>query len=114
MSASTVAITAIVYWITQKWLLPTLGKYEGSMKVVAYHPLSRKERRAIMISIVVAAIYVALILWLTFSSYGILRCEWWFDAFAFIAGILFLLSLGQVLREWLMDSVPDGIALTMM
>ena len=52
MSASTVAITAIVYWITQKWLLPTLGKYEGSMKVVAYHPLSRKERRAIMISIV--------------------------------------------------------------
>ena len=43
------------------------------MKVVAYHPLSRKERRAIMISIVVAAIYVALILWLTFSSYGILR-----------------------------------------
>ncbi len=46
---------------------------KGSMKVVAYHPLSRKERRAIMISIVVAAIYVALILWLTFSSYGILR-----------------------------------------
>jgi len=30
MSASTVVITAIVYWITQKWLLPTLGKYEGS------------------------------------------------------------------------------------
>ena len=95
MSASTVVITAIVYWITQKWLLPTLGKYEGSVKVVAYHPLSRKERRAIMISIVVAAVYVALILWLTFSSYGILRgVNGGLMHSPFIAGILFLLSLG--------------------
>ena len=94
LCASTVAITAIVYWITQKWLLPTLGKYEGSMKVVAYHPLSRKERRAIMISIVVAAIYVALILWLTFSSYGILRgVNGGLMHSPFIAGILFLLSI---------------------
>ena len=61
MSASTVVITAIVYWLTQKWLLPALGKYEGSVKVEAYRPLSRKERRAIMISIIVAGIYVALI-----------------------------------------------------
>ncbi|MBV3840214.1 AbgT family transporter [Bacteroides xylanisolvens] len=95
MSASTVVITAIVYWITQKWLLPTLGKYEGSVKVMAYHPLSRKERRAIMISIVVAAVYVALILWLTFSSYGILRgVNGGLMHSPFIAGILFLLSLG--------------------
>ena len=57
MSASTVVITAIVYWLTQKWLLPALGKYEGSVKVEAYRPLSRKERRAIMISIIVAGIY---------------------------------------------------------
>ena len=35
MSASTVVITAIVYWLTQKWLLPALGKYEGSVKVEA-------------------------------------------------------------------------------
>ena len=66
-------ITGIVYWVTQKWLLPNLGKYEGSVKVEAYRPLSRKERRALMVAVVVAGIYVALILWLTFSSYGILR-----------------------------------------
>lgn len=84
------------------------------MKVVAYHPLSRKERRAIMISIVVAAIYVALILWLTFSSYGILRgVNGGLMHSPFIAGILFCFLWEQVLREWLMDSVPDGIALTM-
>ena len=95
MSASTVVITAIVYWVTEKWLIPKLGNYEGGIKVEAYRPLSRKERRAIMISIVVAAIYVALILWLTFSSYGILRgVNGGLMHSPFIAGILFLLSLG--------------------
>ena len=66
------------------------------MKVVAYHPLSRKERRAIMISIVVAAIYVALILWLTFFFlWNFAGGEWWFDAFAFLLPVFcFLLSLG--------------------
>ena len=88
-------ITAIVYWVTEKWLIPKLGNYEGGIKVEAYRPLSRKERRAIMISIVVAAIYVALILWLTFSSYGILRgVNGGLMHSPFIAGILFLLSLG--------------------
>lgn len=95
MSASTVVITAIVYWVTEKWLIPKLGNYEGGIKVEAYRPLSRKERRAIMISIVVSAIYVALILWLTFSSYGILRgVNGGLMHSPFIAGILFLLSLG--------------------
>ena len=48
-----------------------------------------------MISIVVAAVYVALILWLTFSSYGILRgVNGGLMHSPFIAGILFLLSLG--------------------
>lgn len=95
MSASTVVITGIVYWVTQKWLLPTLGKYEGSVKVEAYRPLSRKERRAVMVAVTVAGIYVALILWLTFSSYGILRgVNGGLMHSPFIAGILFLLSLG--------------------
>ena len=95
MSASTVVITGIVYWVTQKWLLPNLGKYEGSVKVEAYRPLSRKERRALMVAVTVAGIYVALILWLTFSSYGILRgVNGGLMHSPFIAGILFLLSLG--------------------
>ena len=46
-------------WVTQKWLLPNLGKYEGSVKVEAYRPLSRKERRALMVAVTVAGIYVA-------------------------------------------------------
>lgn len=48
-----------------------------------------------MISIIVAGIYIALILWLTFSSYGILRgVNGGLMHSPFIAGILFLLSLG--------------------
>ncbi len=95
MSASTVVITAIVYWVTCRWLLPTLGKYEGDMQVEAYRPLSRKERRALIIALVVAGLYIGLILWLTFSSYGILRgVNGGLMHSPFIAGILFLLSLG--------------------
>ena len=97
MSASTVVITGIVYWVISKkdGLLPNLRKYEGSVKVEAYRPLSRKERRALMVAVTVAGIYVALILWLTFSSYGILRgVNGGLMHSPFIAGILFLLSLG--------------------
>lgn len=48
-----------------------------------------------MVAVVVAGIYVALILWLTFSSYGILRgVNGGLMHSPFIAGILFLLSLG--------------------
>ncbi len=95
MSASTIVITVIVYWVTQKWLLSRFGKYEGSAKAATYRPLSRKERRAIVISVIVAIIYVGLVLWLTFSSYGILRgVNGGLMHSPFIAGILFLLSLG--------------------
>lgn len=95
MSASTVVVAAIVYGITRHWLLPALGKYEGSVAVPTYHPLSRKERRALVTSIVVAIIYVVLILWLTFSPYGILRgVNGGLMHSPFIAGILFLISLG--------------------
>ncbi|GAE16678.1 aminobenzoyl-glutamate transport protein [Bacteroides pyogenes JCM 6292] len=95
MSVSTAVIAGVVYWVTIRYLLPALGEYGGKVKVEAYRPLSRKERRGIMMSVVVAAIYVAIILWLTFSSYGILRgVNGGLMHSPFIAGILFLLSLG--------------------
>lgn len=95
MSVSTVVIAAIVYWVTQNFLIPVLGKYEGSVRMEAYRPLSRKERRALTLAIIMAGIYTTLILWLTFSSYGILRgVNGGLMHSPFIAGILFLLSLG--------------------
>lgn len=95
MSASTVLIAVIIYVITQKWLLRKLGAYTGDVKTEVYRPLSRKERRALMMSVLVAALYIALVLWLTFSPYGILRgVNGGLMHSPFIAGILFLLSLG--------------------
>ena len=67
MSASTVAITAIVYWITQKWLLPTLGKYEGHYD---FHCCG---------SYLCGSYLVAYF----FFLWNFAGCEWWFDAFTF-------------------------------
>lgn len=95
MAASTFLIAGIVYWVTCRNLLPSLGKYEGEVKVEVYKQLSKKERRALLTAIMVAGIYTTLILWLTFSSYGILRgVNGGLMHSPFIAGILFLLSLG--------------------
>jgi aminobenzoyl-glutamate transport protein len=94
MSASTLVVGAVIYVVTRRFLFPALGKYEGR-SMEPYRPLSRKERRAFWVAIAVAALYVGLTLWLTFSPYGILRgAGGGLMHSPFIAGILFILSLG--------------------
>lgn len=98
MSVSTFVIGAIIYRITCKHLIPSLGKYEGKQAFESYKQLSRKECRAMTTAIVVAIIYVAIILWATFSSWGILRgVNGGLIRSPFIMGILFLLSLGAAI-----------------
>ena len=95
MFASTFLITAVAYWVTRRKLLPAMGTYEGSTHFDGYKPLSRKERRALTMAVIVGVIYVAIVLWSTFSSYGILRgVSGNLMRSPFIMGILFLLSLG--------------------
>lgn len=95
MAASTFLIAGVFYWITRRHLLPALGEYDGDTKMQAYKQLSRKERRALVIAVITAIAYVTLILWLTFSYHGILRgVNGGLMHSPFIAGILFLLSLG--------------------
>lgn len=63
-----------------------------------YKQLSRKERRAMTMAIVVGMLYAAIILWATFSSWGILRgVNGGLIRSPFIMGILFLLSLGAAI-----------------
>ncbi|MCS3284606.1 AbgT family transporter [Bacteroides salyersiae] len=82
-------------WVTRRKLLPAMGTYEGSTHFDGYKPLSRKERRALTMAVIVGVIYVAIVLWSTFSSYGILRgVSGNLMRSPFIMGILFLLSLG--------------------
>ena len=96
MFASTFLITAVAYWVTRRKLLPAMGTYEGSTHFDGYKPLSRKERRALTMAVIVGVIYVAIVLWSTFSSYGILRgVSGNLMRSPFIMGILFLLSSGE-------------------
>lgn len=98
MSVSTFIIGAIIYRITCKQLIPSLGEYEGMQISEVYKQLSRKERRAMTMAIVVGMIYASIILWATFSSWGILRgVNGGLIRSPFIMGILFLLSLGAAI-----------------
>lgn len=92
---STFLLAFIIYYITRKSLLPSLGEYEGNNRASGYKQLSRKERRAILSAIIVGLLYMTLILWATFSSWGILRgVNGGLIRSPFIVGILFLLSFG--------------------
>ena len=59
MSVSTFVIGAIIYRITCKRLIPSLGQYEGKQIFEGYKQLSRKERRAMTMAIVVGMLYAA-------------------------------------------------------
>lgn len=95
MFVSSFLIAAIIYFITKKNLLPSLGVYEGHVRFEGYKPLSRRERRAVALSLIVGVIYLAIILWATFSSWGLLRSvNGGLIRSPFIVGILFLISFG--------------------
>lgn len=92
---STFLIAFIIYYITRKSLLPSLKEYKGEVFFNGYKQLSRKERRAMLSAIMAGLFYSAIILWATFSSWGILRgVNGGLARSPFMIGILFLLSFG--------------------
>lgn len=95
MFVSTFLIATIIYRITTKKLLPDLGVYKGEHRFEGYKPLSRREKRAVTVALLIGALYFIAILWATFSSWGLLRSvNGGLIRSPFIVGILFLLSLG--------------------
>lgn len=94
MFVSTFLIGAIIYILTYKQLIPSLANYED-IHTNGYKQLSRKERRALLVSVLGGVAYAVVILLATFSSWGILRgVNGGLLRSPFIMGILFLLSLG--------------------
>lgn len=94
-SVSTFLLAFIIYRITRRKLLPALGEYYGNNTSSSYKQLSRKEQRALLVAVIVGLLYAILILWATFSSWGILRgINGGLIRSPFIIGILFLLSFG--------------------
>lgn len=95
MFASTFLIAAIIYAVTTRRLLPALGDYEGGEEPDTCKALSRRERRALVLSLTVGAVYLVVILWATLSSWGLLRgVTGGLVRSPFITGIVFLVSLG--------------------
>ncbi|KAA6335488.1 p-aminobenzoyl-glutamate transport protein [termite gut metagenome] len=96
MFVSTFLIVGIVYYLTVKKLLPTLGAYKNEKPTTDNKPLSQKERRSLSLALTVGAIYVVIILLATFSPQGVLRGVT--DGLMhspFIKGFLFILSFGM-------------------
>lgn len=94
MLASTFVIGVVIYIITCKQLLPSLENYEDT-NATRYKQLSRKEQRALLVAVLAGVVYATVILFATFSSWGILRgVNGGLIRSPFIMGILFLLSLG--------------------
>lgn len=94
MFASTLLIIAIIYFITIRKMLPAFGEYDGEIQFDTHKPVSRRERRAISLALVTGVIFLSVILFATFSSWGFLRgISGGLVRSPFIVGILFLLSL---------------------
>lgn len=95
LAASVLLLFSIIYTLVRRSLLPALGHYEGAPPSSMSKPLSRKERRALSVALVAGGLYAALVLWATFSSWGILRgVNGGLMRSPFMEGILFLLSFG--------------------
>lgn len=94
-AVSTPLLALTIYYITRRHLLPSLGRYVGNVHINDYKQLSQKERRAMTGAVVVGLIYTLVIIFATFSPWGILSSvNGGLIRSPFIEGILFLLSFG--------------------
>jgi len=95
MFVSTFVVTAVIYFITKKSLLPKLGEYTGHAPYDNYKSLTKKEQRALIIALGAGFIYTLIIVLATFSPWGILRgITGSLTRSPFIFGVLFLISFG--------------------
>ncbi len=94
MFVSTFLITWIVYQLSVR-LDVRLGVYQGHKQFDGYKQLSRKERRALWLALLTGGIYTLVIVFATFSPWGILRgITGGMTRSPFIVGALFLISFG--------------------
>ncbi len=93
MAASAVVLMVVACWQGQQ--LANVKDDAVGLSLQSARVLSRHERRALAGAMLVAGVYAALVLWATFSSWGILRgVTGGMARSPFIAGALFLMSLG--------------------
>ncbi len=73
MCASTVVIAAIGTLVTTKIVEPQLGSYTGSVEIEPLHPLTRLEKRGLLVATLVIVAWVALLAYGVVPKDGFLR-----------------------------------------
>ena len=73
MVVSTFVISAAGTWVTERIVIPRLGKYEGTDQNTDIETLSETERRGLWFAFAALLVLAALVLWGTVPSDGILR-----------------------------------------
>jgi aminobenzoyl-glutamate transport protein len=93
--ASTIVIGILIYYVTCKYLLPSVEKEHSEHPQIDYKPLSRKERRAFHLALTVGIAYFLIILLIAILPLGILRgVDGGLLYSPFTMNILTILSLG--------------------
>lgn len=95
MAVSVPILTAVIYAMTHRYLIPLLGTYEANVSSRT-RALSSQERRAVMVTLTVGVVFVLAVLVYTFSSLGIFRAVGGgLTHSPFMDGILFLIALAM-------------------
>ncbi|MFZ2898203.1 MAG: AbgT family transporter [Saprospiraceae bacterium] len=96
MFVSTFLITFLGAWLTERFVEPRLGKYEGEEQAEAIQPLSAAEKKGLRYTLIAAIVFTALILGGLLPAQGYLRDPetWGVLRSPFMSGIVALLFLG--------------------
>jgi aminobenzoyl-glutamate transport protein len=73
MAASTVLVALVGTWVTERIVIPRLGKYEGDEQPEKLESLTPDQKRGLKFAAVAAAVFIALVLWGTVPASGFLR-----------------------------------------
>ena len=73
MVVSTFVIATAGTWVTERIVVPRLGKYTGEEQATAVDTLSAEERRGLRFAAVAMALFGAVLLWGTVPAAGFLR-----------------------------------------
>lgn len=73
MAASTLLVAAVATWVTESIVEPRLGRYAGDAPPEQLAPLTREERRGLLMTVLTGAVFVGVLLWGLLPAAGFLR-----------------------------------------
>lgn len=96
MFVSTFFLAAVGTWITEKLIIPRLGKYEGDEKAEELTQLTADEKKGLKYALAASIIFTAFLLWGTVPADGFLRDPQTGDLLRspFMSGIVAFIFLG--------------------